>query len=280
VQRVLTESGLAAHYEKLAKAGKTEADEERIENLDELISSAAQFEAEYDPTDDPAQFDESALPESLDDPFELPAPPLLAMLRAYLESVSLVADADTIDPAQGAVTLMTLHAAKGLEFPVVAIVGLEEGLLPHSRSNESEAALEEERRLCFVGITRAMRRLMLTSARYRTMRGISERTLPSRFLSELDPMHTTMSDQADPFADGWDEPVYDNAEPRPSATATRPTRTARGAFFEIGARVRHPQFGVGTVESFTGGSGARVRVKFRDVGLKTLVLEYARLTRA
>jgi len=276
VQRVLAESGLGDHYQKLAKAGKTEADEERLENLDELISSAAQFEAEYDPTDDPAQFDENALPESLDDPFELPAPPLLAMLRAYLESVSLVADADTVDPAQGAVTLMTLHAAKGLEFPVVAIVGLEEGLLPHSRSNESEAALEEERRLCFVGITRAMRRLMLTSARYRTMRGISERTLPSRFLSELDPRHTIMSDQADPFAEGWDEPIDEDV---PTRRAQAVARSPRGAHFEIGARVRHPQFGVGTVESFTGGAGARVRVKFRDVGVKTLVLEYARLTR-
>src|SRR5690606_14071193 len=116
--------------------------------------------------------------------------------------ISLVADADKVDPASGAVTLMTLHAAKGLEFPAVAMIGLEEGALPHSRARESEAELEEERRLCFVGITRAMRRLLITSARYRTQRGVVERTIPSRFLQELDPQSVMVSDQADSWGGG------------------------------------------------------------------------------
>ncbi|MCH8269872.1 MAG: UvrD-helicase domain-containing protein [Planctomycetes bacterium] len=283
-QRIITESGLASHYKQLADAGKSETDLERLDNLDELISSAAQFADEYDPSSDPVQFDR----EQIEAGREPQTPPLLALLRAYLESVSLIADADTIDPAQGAVTLMTLHAAKGLEFTAVAMIGLEEGLLPHSRSNESDdAALEEERRLCFVGITRAMRHLLITSARYRAVRGISERTLPSRFLEELDdkhdPKNITVSDQADSF-DSTDDSYHD--DPPKWARAGTQTDTLGGSgrseaarAFPVDSRVRHPQFGEGVVESVVGGANARVRVRFRHVGTKTLVLEYARLTR-
>src|SRR5690606_27776330 len=228
---------------KLAEKTGTDADEDRLANLDELISSAREFEEEYDPTADPVVFPqarpagdappadaaagEAAPAFDDDDPFgaldlaleqrdedaalgappppdpfaDAGVPPLLAMLRGYLESVSLVADADTVDPEQGAVTLMTLHAAKGLEFPVVAMIGLEEGCLPHSRARESEADLEEERRLAFVGITRAMRRLQISCAKYRTIRGISERQIPSRFLEELGREHVIFSDQSDPLGD-------------------------------------------------------------------------------
>jgi len=250
VERVVRESGLEAMYRKQADTSRSEADAERLDNLEELISSARQFEEEYDVSGDPAFSDPEA---------QAGVPPLLAMLRAYLESVALVADADTVDPAQGAVTLMTLHAAKGLEFPVVAIIGLEEGLLPHGRANESEADLEEERRLCFVGITRAMRTLTLTSATYRTHRGMTERSIPSRFLEELDREHVTVSDQAG--IDEWE----------PTVEVTR-GRSRPG--IATGAIVRHPRFGMGQVVQADGG---RVRVKFRDVGTKTLVLEYARL---
>src|SRR5690606_13747377 len=174
VERVMKESGLEEHVKK--KSGDTEEQrDERLANLAEVISSAREFELEYDPGADAA-----AAPGS-----DTPPPPLLAMLRAYLESVSLVADADKVDPARGAVTLMTLHAAKGLEFRAVAMIGLEEGLLPHSRARESQAELEEERRLAFVGITRAMERLLITSAKYRTVRGLRDRTVPSQFLREL-----------------------------------------------------------------------------------------------
>ncbi len=177
VGRVLRESGLEAMY-KAAK-GADEADADRMSNLEELVSSARDFDEAYDPAAD-ASLD--AAPSDRADP---PTPPLLARLRAYLESISLVADADKVDPAAGAVTLMTLHAAKGLEFPAVAMIGLEEGLFPSQRAAESDADAEEERRLCFVGVTRAMRKLLITSAKYRTIRGVRERTIPSRFLGEL-----------------------------------------------------------------------------------------------
>src|SRR5262249_48125205 len=147
-----------------------------------------------------------------------------------LESVSLVADADAVDPAQGAVTLMTLHAAKGLEFQAVAMIGLEEGLLPHSRARESDAALEEERRLCFVGITRAMSRLLITSAKYRTHRGMTERSVPSRFLQELgDGTHLRISDQSDSLGDLDDWISGGGAADSASATS-RPSAAAQARF--------------------------------------------------
>ncbi|TVR98908.1 MAG: ATP-dependent DNA helicase PcrA, partial [Phycisphaerales bacterium] len=203
VLRVIKESGLEAAYEKQAKTSKSETDEERLENLSELVSSAASFEAEYEPESDPAAFPGADV---LEGGGSAPTPPLLSLLRAYLESIALVADADAVDPAQGAVTLMTLHAAKGLEFPSVAVVGLEEMLLPHARAFDNEASLEEERRLFFVGMTRAMRSLLVTSTRYRTVRGRLERTIPSRFLEELPVEHIRLSDQS--HDDGFDEDPY------------------------------------------------------------------------
>jgi DNA helicase-2/ATP-dependent DNA helicase PcrA len=157
------------------------------------------------------------------------------------------------------VTLMTLHAAKGLEFPAVAMIGLEEGTLPHSRSQESESDLEEERRLCFVGITRAMRHLLITSAGSRTIRGRTERSIPSRFLSELDRAYIRVSDQTD---DEIDELRYEVEE----------------CGLVKGMMVRHPQFGVGRVLSVDRGRQPRARVEFKGAGTKTLLLEYARLT--
>jgi DNA helicase-2/ATP-dependent DNA helicase PcrA len=299
VERVVRESGLEEMYKKM---GETEA--ERLENLAELVSSARDFEDGYDPASDPA----GDAPLNPDDPNAAPArePSLLELLRAFLERVTLVADADAVDPTQGAVTLMTLHAAKGLEFPGVAMIGLEEGLLPHSRVSENPAELEEERRLCFVGITRAMRRLLITSARYRTVRGIQERTIESRFLHELPKAHVSVSDQA-----GWDEPGWDRDEDdfasrgrssgpsRPGAGGGAATgggvrfvpdgegargkktgaKDSRGLPLQVGSLVRHPQFGVGRIASITPGQDARAQITFRDVGVKTLVLQYARLER-
>jgi DNA helicase-2/ATP-dependent DNA helicase PcrA len=286
VERVIRESGLEAMYQ----AGKTDSDLERLENLDELVSSAREFELEYEPAADPALAGAGPDPAlSADGALGAAPPPLLAMLRAYLERVTLVADADTVDPSQGAVTLMTLHAAKGLEFRAVAMIGLEEGLLPHSRSETSDEQLEEERRLCFVGITRAMERLMITSARYRTLRGIPERTSASRFLHELPAEHVTVSDRADSFAPG-----YDWSEESDESGGARAVRRIGGRGWDsggseaaggrrggldirVGSLVRHPQFGIGRVKSLTRGLDARARIHFRDVGEKTLVLQYARL---
>lgn len=300
VERVITESGLEGHYKKQAKTSGNESDAERLDNLNELVSSAREFEQEYDPADDPAAFTDL---EQAEQGNAGEVPPLLGMLRAYLESIALVADADAVDPAQGAVTLMTLHASKGLEFPAVAMIGLEEGCLPHSRANDSEEQLEEERRLAFVGITRAMQRLHITSARRRTVRGMSERTIPSRFLEELPSEHIIVSDQVDEaggfggeyddafgptkersydrggMASGgdWKQTVERAREQRLASVDARPS--AATASFPVGCRVRHPQFGAGTIDKVTTGSNARAVVVFDSVGKKTLVLEYARLKR-
>ncbi len=251
VERVIRESGLESMY----ASARTAEDRERVENLEELVSSAADFHW-------PEELPEDAGP--------------LAVLSAYLESIALVSDADMVDPEQGAVTLMTLHAAKGLEFPAVCMIGLEEGLLPHSNAaNEGDAGIEEERRLCYVGITRAMRHLQLTSAATRTHRGLRERTIASQFLRELPDDHIDRLDlAADPFAfgedGGSDGDEYPNDAPHPDDFA------AGG--FRAGQMVRHPQFGLGRIEWMTRERRiTRARVAFLNIGAKTLILEYARL---
>jgi len=274
VEQVIKESGLDDHYRKRDDAADL-AGEERAENLAELVSGARDFEQEYDPADDPALEAGGAR-----------TPPLLAMLRAFLESVALVADADAVDPDRGAVTLMTLHAAKGLEFPAVAIIGLEEGLLPHARGRESQAELEEERRLCFVGMTRAERRLLLTLARRRTHRGVSERTMPSAFLHEIEDAGVRLTDLTEEWDSGpgsLDPQTVDHRFSEDAAEAPRPVRRSGRPAAEalpVGCTVRHPQFGVGRVTAvMTASAEPRARIEFRGVGVKTLVLRYARLER-
>lgn len=272
VDRIIRESGLRDMYVKQARTSGSESDNERVDNLDELVSSARQFELEYDPTAD------AALVPPSPDGLPIETPPLLALLRGFLESIALVADADAVDPAQGSVTLMTLHAAKGLEFDSVAMIGLEEGMLPHARAVEGESDLEEERRLCFVGITRAMRRLLITSAKYRTHRGIPERTIPSRFLGELPENDMRISDQSGEL-DDLDESWGGTGQRDRRGEAPRGSpRSLDGTPYRVGTLVRHPQFGLGEIMAITPGSQARATVKFRDLGTKTLVLEYARLT--
>ncbi len=334
VDRVVKESGLEKMYKDQASKSQSETDAERLDNLAEIVSAAREFELEFDPQADPAADVLGTPPprggssppppatsvefDPLDDsPFAPPtepqgafnpqspiptpqSPKMLSLLRAYLESVALVADADAVDPTQGSVTLMTLHAAKGLEFPAVAIIGLEEGLLPHMRALSSEADMEEERRLAFVGVTRAMRRLHLTAAKYRTIRGLQERTIPSRFLGEMPPSEMVlvdMSDVSSGLGEDWGEQLdsgSDRVEARigrmnsrsggagtpggPGFSRTTPAPGLAGEF-PVGCQVRHPQFGVGTIKSVQGGANARATIQFRDVGVKTMVLEYARLTR-
>jgi len=334
VERVITESTLESHYTKQAKASGSESDEERLDNLSELVTSARDFEREYDPADDPAAFTD---PESAQQGEMGQVPELLAMLRAYLESIALVADADAVDSSTGTVTLMTLHASKGLEFPAVAMIGLEEGSLPHSRANESQSELEEERRLAFVGITRAMKHLQISNANRRTIRGMSERMIPSRFLEQIGKEHIIFSDHSDTYMDDEGMGEHDdafggkgasspsrsfragsfkdfkqdpkhkadlqrierareqrlaNVQPRqsishqapqlPSINAGAKPSSGKGdqpGAYPQGCTVRHPQFGEGVVMKTTAGSNARVVVEFKSVGRKTLVLEYARLTR-
>jgi ATP-dependent DNA helicase UvrD/PcrA len=184
--------------------------------------------------------------------------------------------------------MMTLHSAKGLEFPVVTITGLEEGLFPHSRSAEDEAELEEERRLCYVGITRAQRRLVLTSAARRRVFGEYQSTDPSRFVdeipSELIEEVPSSSVSAPPMS-------FSHFRANPYGRGYRGNRVREETDFAYadedqsipsglrpGVRVRHPQFGVGTVLSVEQlDDDIKLLVRFNTVGQKTLRAKYAKL---
>ena len=256
VEQVLRESGLEQYY----RNDKSDPDHERLMNLGELVSSAQQFEDEFDLPADQSQ--------------EMPT--LSDKLEAYLEQISLVSDVDAVDSEQGSVTLMTLHAAKGLEFPVVAMIGLEDGLLPHSISQSESRELEEERRLCFVGITRAQQRLAMTYTRHRTIFGQLQSTIPSRFLDELpvgSMQQEDLSDQTNGLTGGR-HMVWLSQD-----SQAQPDDDEEGAF-PPGALVRHPQFGLGRIiEIRAGGAQSRARVEFNTAGVKTLILQYARLER-
>ncbi len=235
VERVVRESGLEEFYSK----NTGEDDVERLQNLEELVSAASEFEERTEVNE------------------ENPPTPL-QLLFAFLEHVTLVSDADAIDPKNGAVTLMTLHAAKGLEFDFVAIAGLEEGVLPHERSLYEDIQMEEERRLCYVGITRARKHLLLTNARRRTQRGLSNRTMASRFINEMagSSLHQEVA------VESWEPPSQDEAYQEE---------------ITVDSIVRHKRFGIGKVQRIIRRTrGSTVTVQFRG-GVKHLVLEYANL---
>ncbi|MCZ6535086.1 MAG: UvrD-helicase domain-containing protein [Chloroflexi bacterium] len=190
-------------------------------------------------------------------------------LTTLLEQVALVADVDSYDEATDAITLITLHQAKGLEFPVVFITGMEEGLLPHIRSMDSPEELEEERRLCYVGITRCMDRLFLTRAFRRGIRGSSGPTIPSRFLQEVPP-HLIKS--AKPI--GQKRTVWSTSK---APTLEREEETV--PVFKTGDKVSHATFGEGLVVSYAGrGQDSEVTVAFSGgAGVKRLMVSYAPL---
>ena len=240
VERVVRESGLEEFYTKHAG----EDDLERLQNLEELVSAAADFEER-------AESEEEAPPTPLH------------VLFSFLEHVTLVSDADAVDPKNGAVTLMTLHAAKGLEFDFVAIAGLEEGVLPHERSLYENNQMEEERRLCYVGITRARKHLLLTNARRRTQRGLSNRTMASRFIREMaGGSGESVSLHEEVAADNWEVPSQEDVYQDE---------------ITVGTIVRHKRFGIGKVQRIIRRTrGSTVTVQFRG-GVKHLVLEYANL---
>jgi DNA helicase-2/ATP-dependent DNA helicase PcrA len=249
VERVIRESGLEAAY----RNARVEEDRERLENLNELINAAA----DYTPPEDQP---------------ETESPTTAQALGSLLESISLVSDADAVDPASGAVTLMTLHTAKGLEYDVVIMIGLEQGILPHSRSAQSEDELEEERRLCFVGMTRARRHLTLTSASVRTNRGIRERTMQSLFLRELPQDAVLRCDLAGLDVDA----ILDADDPHDM----HHDAGAAAGDLTVGCLVRHPKFGLGRIEALNPRPrGAAARVAFHGAGVRTLILEYAGLER-
>jgi DNA helicase-2/ATP-dependent DNA helicase PcrA len=254
VSRVLRESGL----EKPESAWESEDERQRQANLGELVSAATDFVAPSLETSEDGTL------------------PMALVLREYLESVALVSDADAIDSDGGVVTLMTLHAAKGLEFHAVAMVGLEDGLLPHARARESDLELEEERRLCFVGMTRAERSLLMTCAGIRTIRGMRQPTIKSQFLDEVPEANCTRND----FGDGWDSYREEGDDDRRIEYDDVEDGDSLASAFRAGTVVRHQQFGTGVIASFSHrGKVHSVVVDFKAVGRKTLVLEYAKLQR-
>jgi DNA helicase-2/ATP-dependent DNA helicase PcrA len=238
---------------------------ERIENLMELVSAAREYE--------------SREPE--------------ASLGGFVDRLSLLSEADEESGTREAkVWMMTMHAAKGLEFPTVVIAGLEEGLFPHSRSAEDEEELEEERRLCYVGMTRARQQLVLTGAARRRVFGEYQSCEPSRFLDEIpaelmDRLAQTPSTRYDGSFSHAHYEFRTNPygrpgrggrakEPTPAYAYENEDQSAAGV--RTGMRVRHAQFGVGTVTAVEEhNDDVKVTVRFNTVGVKKLLAKYAKL---
>ena len=251
VSAVLSDTGMLASLE----AEKTVEAMGRVENLRELLSVATEFETS----------NEGAVigDEEFDDMGNM------RRLELFLESTALVADIDEWEEGAGAATLMTLHTAKGLEFPAVFIVGMEDGVFPHMRSLGDPEELEEERRLAYVGITRAQDRLYLTSAWNRMLFGGSSYNPPSRFLQEVPEGLVSKAGKRE------------RKGPVDRAAANGPRTTVAVGEIEAGDRVRHDKWGLGTVREVIGqGDRAEAEVMFDTQGKKRLLLAWAPLERA
>ena len=243
VDHVLQRSGLIEHFRKEAR----DRAEARLENLEELVSAARSFDA--------AEAGTGA--EEVAD---------MAPLDAFLAHAALEAGEAEGDDWEDCVQLMTLHSAKGLEFPLVFIAGMEDGLFPHRRTLEDAEGLEEERRLCYVGTTRAMSELYLTYAEQRRLHGVDSIGQPSRFIGEIP---GELLEEVRPRV-RVSQPVWRRAA---STMAPDPEQPVR-----LGQRVRHGRFGEGVVLNCEGaGAHARVQVNFEQVGAKWLVMSYANL---
>jgi len=201
-----------------------------------------------------------------------------ATLDDFLQEVSLVTDIDTWDNKSNAVTLMTLHSAKGLEFPVVFIAGLEEGLFPLSRSFENTDDLEEERRLFYVGATRAMEKLYLTWSAQRMRFGETSRNMPSRFITEIDPEFTDRKDLRK-YYDFKRRPSYrEGRTPKADTMPAYEDFSQENSAVYIGAEVKHSMFGLGKILNKEGqGENMKLTVNFYEVGKKKLMAKYANL---
>ncbi len=259
---VLDRSG---YLQKLEREGTLEA-EVRAENLKELLSAIEEFERQ---NREELGEDELGGERSL--------------LDLFLEQVTLLSEADTLEEGEDRIALMTVHVAKGLEYPNVFIVGMEEHLFPHFASLDDPAALEEERRICYVGMTRAESRLTLTNAVLRRMHGSIRYNDPSRFLSEIPP-------------DLISGPLPRSGSRAPVLPAPPPERIldeqsgitvdySEGQWgvdelppLEQDMRVEHPIFGAGTIQRVEGaGESTKLRIRFDRVGMKTIMLKYAQL---
>ncbi len=275
---VVKQSGLIQHHEK--EGG--EKARTRIENLEELINAAKAFEVEDIRTEEDMLQDEAAAPEQDKELTETD------ILTAFLDKAALDAGDSQADEFEDAVQLMTLHSAKGLEFPLVFIAGMEEGLFPHKMSMDDLAGLEEERRLCYVGITRARQKLYLTHAESRRMHGEENLTRPSRFLKEIpeelvEEIRMKGEVRRNSYYAGS---TYAGNTPYPGNTplnhgnigASRGGDKVAGTDISLGQRVLHPKFGEGVVLNYEGnGPNARIQINFDSVGGKWLVMSYAKL---
>ena len=262
IRRLMVLIDYPAHLKKESAADV----EGRMENVMEFVAAADQF----DPLRD--------LPEWLPVSGEPDQFPALSMLSAFLDHAALTASSD--DSTGRGVTLMTLHAAKGLEFPVVFLVGMEDGLFPHSRAITEPAEMEEERRLCYVGMTRARARLFLISADERKLHGAIHFNPPSRFIREWQgtPSSGRPSYPASSMAPR-DRPLAAARQPDVSDAELRPPDSAGLFIYPPGTTVRHPHFGVGRVQQYEGsGEGLKVSVVFND-GARKLAVKYAKLER-
>ena len=277
VEAILNKTG----YKAILKAEDTPEAETRLENLGEFLSVTAEYDAKA------TQTAQNALNDGVDKEEQV-----LLGLGGFLEQVSLVADIDNLDEAEEAVALMTMHSVKGLEFPVVFVVGMEEGIFPSSRSLMDPVELEEERRLCYVAITRAREKLYLCNAEMRMLYGKTQYNRPSCFLTEIP---ATLRTDIDPL-----DPPKCRPSPKPKPTWQREGTADRtiplgsgsweksfgstlvskgGEAHHIGDKVEHATFGRGIIVSIKGkGDQAELTLVF-DGGIKKLIAEYAKLTK-
>ena len=261
IRQVLDRSG----YRLMLQNSTDPEDQERLANIEELITAAQQFASE----------DSSRT------------------IADFLETVTLASDQDGWDGEQDCVSVMTLHAAKGLEFPVVYMAAVEQGLLPHERSTEKPEELEEERRLAFVGMTRAKDELYLSLARLREFRGTALYTIPSMFLAELPADNIqevdltgegalSASDEwrggTDAAEEAWPDTGFrPRRRAEPGRTESRSAVSTAPAYVE-GMMVRHDQYGVGRVTQVSGyGSSRKVKIRFSSHGERTFIADKAKL---
>jgi DNA helicase-2/ATP-dependent DNA helicase PcrA len=252
IDHVIQNTGLVEHYRK----DKQDKGEARIENLDELVSAARGFDAD-------------AAVSAGGDAEKLPP------LEAFLAHAALESGEGQAEEWEDCVQMMTLHTAKGLEFPMVFLAGMEDGLFPHQRSVDDLDGLEEERRLCYVGITRAMKLLYISYAEQRRLHGMDSYGTPSRFIDEIP---AELMEEVRPRIQ-VSRPMIGSYRPSPAAARFRePTPEPVAPGVKLGARVRHGRFGDGVILNLEGqGAQARVEVNFEQQGRKWLMLGMANL---